>query len=253
MNPVVVGNIAIGEGVPKICVPIVGQTEAEILQAIEQVKDLSVDLIEWRADWFADVRELEAVQVVLKKMRDILGDTPLVFTFRTKEEGGERAITEAEYVSLNKLAVDSGCVDLIDVEMFSMADVANEMITYAKQMGVKVIGSNHDFSKTPEKDVIIERLRRIQALGADIPKIAVMPQSKSDVMTLLCATEVMSTKYADRPIITMSMGEKGIISRVSGEFTGSAVTFGTAGKASAPGQMPIDELKMMLELLHRNQ
>ena len=160
------------------------------------------------------------------------------------------AISEEEYVKLNKLAVDSGCVDMIDVEIFSMCEVADDMITYAKQAGVKVIGSNHDFLKTPEKEELIERLRQMQARGVDIPKIAVMPQNKADVMTLLSATEEMASQYADRPIITMSMGEQGVISRVSGELTGSAVTFGTVGQASAPGQIPANELKTMLQLLH---
>lgn len=251
MNPVVVRNIRIGEGLPKVCVPIVGQTKDEILQMAEKTHEMPADLAEWRVDWFADVRNPEAVKVVLKELRDILGDMPLIFTFRTEAEGGEQAITEVEYVSLNKLAMDSGCVDLIDVEMFSMANVANEIITYAKQMGVKVIGSNHDFCKTPEKDEIIERLRRIQAMGVDMPKIAVMPQNKADVLTLLSATEEMASKYADRPIITMSMGEMGVLSRVAGEFTGSALTFGTVGKSSAPGQIPVNELKKMLELIHR--
>lgn len=45
----------------------------------------------------------------------------------------------------------------------------------------------------------------MQELDADIPKIAVMPQNKKDVLTLLSATEEMASEYADRPIITMSM------------------------------------------------
>mgnify|MGYP002231440565 CR=1 FL=1 len=46
-------------------------------------------------------------------------------------------------------------------------------------------------------------------MNADIPKIAVMPQNKKDVLTLLAATEEMATNYADRPIITMSMAGTG--------------------------------------------
>mgnify|MGYP000529625487 CR=1 FL=1 len=82
----------------------------------------------------------------------------------------------------------------------------------------------------------------MQELGADIPKIAVMPTCKQDVITLLSATLEMSEKYADRPIITMSMAGTGVISRLTGETFGSALTFGAASKASAPGQIGVNEL-----------
>ena len=70
-----------------------------------------------------------------------------------------------------------------------------------------------------------------------------MPQNKKDVLTLLAATEEIATEYADRPIITMSMAGTGVISRLCGEVFGSALTFGAAGKASAPGQMGVEDLK----------
>lgn len=49
----------------------------------------------------------------------------------------------------------------------------------------------------------------MQELGADISKIAVMPQSTEDVLTLLSATEEMRRCYADRPVLTMSMAGTG--------------------------------------------
>lgn len=253
MKTVVIRNISIGEGMPKICVPIVGKTKNEILKMAEAVRKAPTDLVEWRADWYEDVSNPEAVGAVLKELRASLNNIPIIFTFRTNTEGGEQAISAADYVCLNKLAAESGCVDLIDVEMFSMSNVAGDIISYANQFGVKVIGSNHNFSKTPEKDEIIGRLKQMQKDGADILKIAVMPQSTSDVLALLCATEEMASEHADRPIVTMSMGDMGVLSRVSGEISGSAITFGAVGKTSAPGQLSIDELKTMLELLHRHQ
>lgn len=115
-----------------------------------------------------------------------------------------------------------------------------------------MIASNHDFNGTPEKDVIVGRLRRMQELGADIPKIAVMPGNKKDVLTLLSATREMAEEYADRPIITMSMSGNGVISRLSGEIFGSAMTFGAAKKASAPGQMGVEDLRQVLQILHKS-
>ena len=123
-------------------------------------------------------------------------------------------------------------------------------VKFAHENGVKVIMSNHDFFKTPSKEEIISRLCAMQEKGADIPKIAVMPQSKKDVLTLLSATNEMVEEHADRPIITMSMAATGVISRVCGEVFGSALTFGAVGKASAPGQMGAGELKEMLTTLH---
>ena len=90
----------------------------------------------------------------------------------------------------------------------------------------------------------------MQGLGVDIPKIAVMPKDKQDVLTLLSATEEMSRLYADRPIITMSMAGDGVISRICGEAFGSALTFGAAGQLSAPGQLGVKELRQVLEILH---
>jgi 3-dehydroquinate dehydratase-1 len=77
-----------------------------------------------------------------------------------------------------------------------------------------------------------------------------MPKSPSDVIALLAATEEMNTKYAKKPIVTMSMSDMGMVSRISGEKFGSAITFGTVGRASAPGQIPADELRKVLEILH---
>ena len=136
--------------------------------------------------------------------------------------------------------------------LFTDDDVVKTIINAAHEAGVKVIASNHDFFKTPEKEEIIRRLCMMQELGADIPKIAVMPQNKRDVLTLLSATEEMVTDYADRPIITMSMAGTGVISRLCGEVFGSSMTFGAAKKASAPGQMGVEDLSTVLGLLHKS-
>ncbi|HCN5530800.1 TPA: type I 3-dehydroquinate dehydratase, partial [Escherichia coli] len=105
--------------------------------------------------------------------------------------------------------------------------------------------------KTPEAEEIIARLRKMQSFDADIPKIALMPQSTSDVLTLLAATLEMQEQYADRPIITMSMAKTGVISRLAGEVFGSAATFGAVKKASAPGQISVNDLRTVLTILHQ--
>lgn len=252
MNTVKVRNIEIGAGIPKVCVPIVGSTREEILTAGKQIKEIGADVVEWRVDWYEHVFDFPQVEETAKKLREVLGETPLLFTFRTSKEGGEKSIETGDYVSLNKGISKTGYVDLIDVEAFTGDKEVLEIISAAHAHGVKVVASNHDFHRTPDKGELISRLCKMQELGADIPKIAVMPQNKKDVLVLLAATEEMYRSYADRPIITMSMAGTGVISRLCGEVFGSALTFGAAGKASAPGQMAVEDLKSILALLHKS-
>ena len=250
MNTIKVREIEIGAGAPKIIVPIVGVTKEDILNEAKTFDSIPVDVVEWRVDWFEHVFEFDKVEDVLKELRTVLGNIPLLLTFRTKKEGGEKAIDTKDYKELNLRAAKTGYVDFIDVEIFTGDDVVREIIDGAHAAGVRVIASNHDFFKTPAKSDIIYRLRKMQDMGADIPKIAVMPQSRRDVLTLLSATEEMITDYADRPIITMSMAGTGVISRLCGEVFGSSMTFGAAKKASAPGQMGVNDLNTVLDLLH---
>ncbi|MDD3184318.1 MAG: type I 3-dehydroquinate dehydratase [Anaerostipes sp.] len=250
MNTVKVRDIVIGEGRPKICVPIVGVTKNAIIEEAKTFHKIPVDVVEWRVDWFEDVFEFDKVEEVLKGLHDALGNIPVLFTFRTSKEGGEKAIEPEVYAQLNKNAAKTGLVDLIDVEAFTGDDIVKDIIESAHNSGVKVVASNHDFDKTPEKDDIVGRLRKMQDLGADIPKIAVMPTCKRDVLTLLCATEEMYTDYAKCPIITMSMAGTGFVSRLCGEAFGSSLTFGAAAKASAPGQAGVEDLEKALEFIH---
>lgn len=226
--------------------PIVGKSREEILTQAEEIKGTPADLAEWRADWYEDVFSGQKVKEVLKELRDILRDMPVLFTFRRKEEGGEKEITLAEYEKLLEMVMETGTADLVDVELSAGEGILRRAVVTAHDKGVKVIASSHDFEKTPEKDEIVARLCRMQELEADILKIAVMPKTRKDVLTLLEATEEMTRVYADRPVITMSMSKLGAVSRVCGEVFGSAVTFGALGKASAPGQIEIGALREML-------
>ena len=224
----------------------------QIINEAKTFENIPVDVVEWRVDWFDDVFATKKVLETAKELQEVLKDIPVLLTFRTSKEGGEKEISVSDYAALNIAAAQSGYVDLIDVEAFTGDEVVKTIINAAHEAGVKVIASNHDFFKTPEKEEIIRRLCMMQELGADIPKIAVMPQNKRDVLTLLSATEEMVTDYADRPIITMSMAGTGVISRLCGEVFGSSMTFGAAKKASAPGQMGVEDLSTVLGLLHKS-
>jgi len=245
-----VKNIAIGDGSAKICIPIVGSTLEQIQEEALYLKTVDFDIVEWRADFYHHVESIEHVLKALSEVRSILPEVPIIFTFRSLKEGGEKEIDLEYYFSINRAVVESGQADIIDIELFNREDDIKNMLEFAHAKQIPVILSNHDFNKTPAKDEIVSRLKKAQELGGDIAKIAVMPQTPADVLTLLDATNTMNEKYADRPIITMSMGPLGVISRLAGEIFGSALTFGAAKKTSAPGQVPAGELKRILDILH---
>ena len=250
INTVKVRKTEIGAGMPKICIPVTGITGEEILEGAARAKDLGADLVEWRADWYEEISEPGSMEAAAAKLRGVLGDVPLLFTFRTKREGGERELAPESYIGLIERAIRSGNVDLVDVELFTGEGEVRRMTEEAHRFGVMVIASNHDFRKTPPKEEIVSRMCRMQELGADILKVAVMPENARDVLVLLDATETVYSRYARCPIITMAMGGLGTVSRISGEVFGSAVTFGASGRASAPGQIQADDLRKVMDCLH---
>lgn len=244
-------RVEIGAGMPKVAVPMVERTRPELLTEAARLRTLPLDLVEWRADFYEDAADLPQTLDTLRALRGALGDIPLLFTFRTRREGGARDISPEEYRALNIAAARSGDADAVDVEIFFGDEAVPQIIAGVHAAGKAVVGSSHDHAGTPPREELIARLRRAQELGADLPKLAVMPRSRADVLTLLSATEEMARRWADRPIITMSMSGGGAVSRLCGEAFGSAVTFGTAGRASAPGQVPVEELGQALSILHR--
>lgn len=247
-----VRNVTIGDGIPKIIVPLVGNSKHNLMEEVKSVIELKPDIVEWRVDAFEKVENVEEVREILIFLRKSLIDIPLLFTFRSKNEGGKRDAPVEFYLELTRYAIRSKLIDLVDIELFLGDSDVKELVSLAKENGVFVVMSNHDFLKTPEKEEILSRLQKMLELGADIPKIAVMPNSPQDVITLLDATNSMKIMFPDTPIITVSMGGKGLISRLTGELFGSAATFASGKEKSAPGQISLVELRGILEILHKN-
>lgn len=246
-HTVTVGNVTLGEGRPKIIVPLVGKTADSILEAAEQARDLDCDLIEWRIDFYEEVATPQKVATLSHQVKQAV-QKPLLVTFRTKKEGGELELPDDQYFAIYREVLTQGAADLLDLELFMPAEEVAATIELAHENDVKVVMCNHDFDATPSQEEIVRRLSLMEEKGADICKIAVMPQSNKDVLTLLAATAEMKDK-ATRPLITMSMGALGMVSRVSGEAFGSAATFGAAKQASAPGQVPVSVLREILATL----
>lgn len=249
-KPIQIKNIILGQGMPKICVPLTAQTAEELFSQAEASVAAGADLVEWRADFFEELEQEVKTAETLELLSDILGQVPLLFTIRTKKEGGNREISTDDYVNYNLLAARTGYADLVDVEAFDNEEEKKKLISEIRKLGVKVIASTHDFQKTDSRETLLSRFLEMDASGADILKMAVMPKDFEDVAAIMQATNEM-TKLTDRPLISMAMGDTGSMSRISGENFGSCVTFGTVGKPSAPGQFPIKELRMMIEALHR--
>ncbi len=247
-----VRDIRIGEGMPKICIPITGINVNQILSQGLKIMRSPADLIEWRADYFRKCTNKDALKSLLGKLNDRIEGRPLLMTLRTSEEGGCISISDEEYIETYKAAMSTGFVDMIDVQYMKKAGIRDALLTSAAEYGVKVIFSYHDFSKTPDDDFMTETLIGMQSAGADIAKIAFMPQNPSDVLRLMSVTEKVSSIDGMIPIITISMSAMGIISRISGETFGSAVTFATAGESSAPGQLDADEVDRIMVQMHRN-
>lgn len=244
-----INDVEIGSGLPKICIPLVAHKREELQEELEKLQDLPYDLVEWRVDFYENIEQEEVMKEALLLIRRYLGYRPLLFTFRTAKEGGNRPISKEDYFRLNLAAARSRLVDIVDVEIYRDEEMVEVLVKALHKQGVYVLGSNHDFSKTPDKAEIVSRLCRMQELDVDITKIALMPGNKQDVLELLAAAVAMEDTYGDRPCVTMSMGKIGIISRVAGGFSGSAITFGAAEKASAPGQIPAGKLNNILQIL----
>lgn len=252
MDPITVRGLTLGAGHCRVIVPLVAGTAEEALQLAGELSRQHPDLIEWRADHTAGLQgEAGRLTDFLLRLRTQLGDLPLLVTWRTKQEGGELPLSPAEYEQFYRTVCESGCADLIDVELFTEDAARATVFACAKRCGVKVVCSSHDFAKTPPKEEMVSRLCRMRQLGADIAKLAVMPRSRSDVAALLAATAEMTDQHPDTPVITMSMGPLGQVSRVAGGALGSAATFAAAGRASAPGQLALEEVRAALAILEK--
>ena len=149
MSCVNIRGCRIGEGRPKVILPIVERTEAAILEKAAQFSTLSADCVEWRADWFEGFQSPAAIARCVQKLRVTLRDKLLLVTFRTKAEGGEQALSHKEYLAFLRLILDTDCVDLLDIEFFTAGADLPKLVEQAHSAGVAVVCSSHDFAKTP--------------------------------------------------------------------------------------------------------
>ena len=204
MKVVNVKNVAIGEGMTKICVPLVAPTDYDVDYQLRIIAKSEPDMVEFRADMYEKCFDREALMKTLAKIHDKLGQFPIIFTFRTKGEGGCMEATLSQYHDL-----------LIDA-----------------------------------MEQIVDRFKSIIFTGADIAKIAMMPEEGSQVVDMMQAAKELQDSGNQTPLIVISMGELGVETRTTGEMYGNTISFATAGIPSAPGQISVDALRSQLTMIH---
>ena len=233
---------------PLICAPLVGGTRDAVLAEAAQALAAQADIVEWRVDHFKNINETSQVIDTGHALRRAL-PLPILFTRRSAGEGGQKiSISEQQVVELYAEVCAAGFADLVDWEMAlpQIEKVREE----ARRHGVGVVCSFHDFARTPPLADLAAHYRRAQQLGGDVAKVSVMARGSEDVLTLLAATQ-QASQTLTLPLIGVSMGPHGALSRTIGFAFGSALTFGVAAGASAPGQMPIGELRAAIEIARK--
>lgn len=240
MKELQIKQTTLGRGKAKICVPIVETTDTEILRKVEAIVASKADMIEWRVDHYDDVLDEKKLLPLLREINEIRKDKPLIFTFRNASQGGVRAIESRDYSLLYNTIILGKLVDIVDIEMNVDPAVGQPLVQKAKQAGIAVILSYHDFDSTPTKDVIIKRMQHMYTLGADIAKIANMPRSQKDVDATVEAAKTL--KENGELFVAISMGELGEFTRVHATTLGSCLTYAALGTVSAPGQVEIEDL-----------
>lgn len=239
----------IGGKYPFACLPLVAKDKDSLLEQANYIASLKPDMLEWRADSFDEIENINSVIVTLGELRKVIGNIILMFTLRCAWEGGAKDIPQEIRKNVILEVLKTKQADIIDFEISN----GNELVSEVKKAVDKYDGilllSYHDFQKTKDEQFIINKIKEAYDLGGDIAKVAVMPQNFQDVLTLLSATMKARLEHVNIPLVTVSMGGIGAISRIAGGIFGSDITFAIGKEISGPGQIPIKNLKYAWEAL----
>ncbi len=229
-----IGDLIFTSEIPCICVPLMATNFEELKVQLEEIVDTNCDVVEWRVDCFK-----EDISKALVFLNEEKKEKKLLFTYRTKEEGGEGE--KGLYFDILKI-IENNEPDMVDIELWA----AKEMDFVSKFKNSVCVMSKHFFENTPEKETVRSIYEEMEKLGADIPKIAVMPNDFKDVCSFSEVTNEVSAENS--PIIGISMGEIGCLTRIACRQMGSCMTFASVGKTSAPGQLPCELVRSFLDL-----
>ncbi|MDO8418656.1 MAG: type I 3-dehydroquinate dehydratase [Rubrivivax sp.] len=242
-----------GGETPLIGTPLVGRTKERLLVEAAGILTKKPDLVEWRVDYFDAIADTTAVLDVARALRAACGTLPLVFTCRASREGGQRvALDDEQVVELYAAVSASRLVDFVDFDMEHDARLVQRVRESAHAHERRVILSYHNFGYTPGIDFLVDRFLEAERQGADVAMVSVMPRDRADVLTLLAATARADEKTRI-PLISMSVGPLGSVTRMVGGLFGSCLSYAVGETASAPGQVPIGDLVTVLDILRRSR
>jgi len=213
----------------------------EEAQAIDVMRYHDADIIEWRADFLPKEAILQVAPAIFEKF----AGRELVFTLRTRSEGGQIELSSEEYVQIIKEVAQLYQPDYIDFEYFSYKDVFDQMLDFPN-----LVLSYHNFQETPEN--LMEILSELTSLNPKVVKIAVMANTEQDVLDLMNFTRGFKTLNPEQEYVTISMGKVGKVSRITSDVTGSSWAFASLDEASAPGQISLSSMKKIRELLNED-
>lgn len=210
----------------------------EEAQALDATRYLDADIIEWRADYLPKEAILQVAPAIFEKF----AGRELVFTLRTRSEGGEIDLSPEEYIHLIKEVAQFYQPDYIDFEYYSYKDVFEEMLDFPN-----LVLSYHNFQETPEN--MMEILSELTILNPKLVKVAVMAHTEQDVLDLMNYTLGFKTLNPEQEYVTISMGKVGKVSRITADVTGSSWSFASLDEVSAPGQISLASMKKIREIL----
>lgn len=250
-RPIKAGSALLGGAVPLICVPLVGATPEAVMAEVKNLSSIGPDIIELRIDAWDAVEDVDFSMALLRDVRSAIGDLPVILTCRGHWEGGIKEVSESAKDEIYSRAISEKLVDFVDKELSYGYVKLAEVKSHAKAHGVGLIVSFHDFKKTPSASFIYAQLATQIRFGADVAKVALMPETEEDVLKVFEATLAVRRDFPEVPLITMSMGALGQISRLAGGLYGSDLTFAVGSAASAPGQIPVERMRGAFDLLYR--
>lgn len=213
----------------------------EEAQAIDANRYEDADIIEWRADFLPKDEILQVAPAIFEKFagREIL------FTLRTRSEGGEIDLSAQEYVQVIKDVTQIYQPEYVDFEYFGNKDVFDQMLDFPN-----LVLSYHNFQETPEN--MMEILSELTSLNPRVVKVSVMAHTEQDVLDLMNFTRGFKTLNPEQEYVTISMGKVGKVSRITSDVTGSSWSFASLDVASAPGQISLSNMKKIREILNED-
>jgi len=249
---VTIGNTVIGGTDLLICIPLVATDKARLRKETQNAMRNHPDLLEWRVDAFNSAIDRNTCLDTLATLREGIGDIPLIFTCRSYAEGGLANISADKREELILAAIQSGYVDVIDIELSNDEVFIHNIQKAVKHSSLAMILSYHNFKSTPEPVFIIDTLFQARDMGADIAKVAVMPQDFEDVLALMGAAIKARKDGLKIPMIAISMGTLGSLSRLAAKRFGADITFASSDTPSAPGQTKIRLLQQAINTLYHS-